>query len=119
MVYVSTGIRSLGTEIYRRSGRKRIVEEKNAYQEKFEATMKEWKAKIEVLEAKAEQAKADTRIEYQNTVRELKEKQRSMRARLDELKESGESAWKDLRAGLEKAKDDLKAALDRALDKLK
>ena len=95
------------------------MEEKKAYQEKYEAKLKEWKARIQLLEAKAEQVKAESKIEYQNMVQELKAKQQAMHGKLDELKASGESAWKEMRSGLEKAKDELKGALDRAVDRFK
>jgi hypothetical protein len=95
------------------------MEEKSAYQEKFEARLKEWKAKIEQLEARAGQVKADAKIEYQEKIRELKEKEKAARSKLEELKKGGSEAWRELKGGLEKAGDDLKAAIEKAVSKFK
>lgn len=95
------------------------MEEKSAYQEKFEARLREWKAKIEQLEAWAGQVKADAKIEYQEKIRELKEKEKAARSKLEELKKSGSEAWRELKGGLEKAGDDLKSALEKVVSKFK
>lgn len=95
------------------------MEEKSAFQEKYEAKFKEWKAKIAQLEARAEQVKADAKIEYQEKIKELKEKEKTAHRKLDEIKKSGSETWKDLRSGLEKAGDELKASLDRVVSKFK
>ena len=44
---------------------------KEVYIEKLEAQLKEWSAKIDVLEAKAEKAEADTKIKYQEMCRKF------------------------------------------------
>jgi hypothetical protein len=95
------------------------MEEKSAYQDKYEAKLKEWKAKIIQLEARAEQAKADAKIEYQDQIKILRGKEKAARSKLEEIKKSGSGAWKDLRAGLDKAGDELKSALDKAASKFK
>lgn len=95
------------------------MEEKTAYQDKYEAKLKEWKAKITQLEAKAEGAKADAKIEYQEQIKLLKEKEKAARSKLEEIKKSGSGAWKDLKSGLDTAGDELKSALDKAVSKFK
>lgn len=95
------------------------MEDKDLYREKIEAKLKEIKARMELLEAKAAQVKAEAKLEYQRHLDELHQKREGLRSRLDELKSSGGEAWKDLRAGMEKAADDLKQAIDKALDKFR
>ena len=48
---------------------------KEAYQEKLEAQLKEWSAKFNELQAKAEIAKADAKIELQKHLQTLQAKQ--------------------------------------------
>lgn len=89
-------------------------DDKSAYTEKMKAKLDEWDAEIQKLEAKARQAEADARLEYEDEVRELKQKRSETRAKLDELGQAGGQAWSDMQSGVESAFDDLSAALDRA-----
>ena len=90
-------------------------EKKKAYQEKIEAQLKEWGAKIDVLKAKAEKSKADLKIKYEKQVQDLRTKQDAMQQKLRELRDSGEDAWEGLKTGMDKSLDELKGSLDRAL----
>ena len=92
---------------------------KEAYQQKMEAQLKEWAAKIGELMAKAEKAKAEATIEYQRRIKELQVKQAVAQEKLEELRKAGEGAWADLRAGLETAWDDLKSAFNNAVARFK
>jgi len=92
---------------------------KAAYQQKMEAQLKEWAAKIGELMAKAEKAKAEATIEYQRQIKELQAKQAAAQEKLEELRKAGEGAWEDLRAGLETAWDDLKSAFNNAVARFK
>lgn len=83
---------------------------KEAYQEKLEAQLKEWSAKFNELQAKAEIAKADAKIELQKHLQTLQAKQEAAHHKLQELKETGADAWEKTKPGLEKAMDGLKSA---------
>ena len=50
---------------------------KEAYQEKLEAQLKGWSAKITELQAKAEMAKADAKIELHKHLQTLKPNRKS------------------------------------------
>jgi hypothetical protein len=93
--------------------------DKDLYREKFEAKLREIKARIELLEARAAQVKTESKLEYQRHLDELRQKREVLRGRLDEIKSSGGEAWKDIRAGIEKAADDLRQAVDKAMDKFR
>jgi hypothetical protein len=83
---------------------------KEAYQEKLEAQLKEWSAKLTLLQAKAEIAKADVKIEMQKHLQTLRAKQDAAQQKLKELQEAGADAWEKAKPGLEKAMDGLKSA---------
>lgn len=81
---------------------------KEAYQEKIEAQLREWTAKINELKAKADGAKADAKIEIQKRIGTLRVKQEEAQAKFQALKQVGTEKWEQLRTGLDKAMDDLK-----------
>ena len=95
------------------------MESKKAYQEKTEAQLKEWSAKIDLLKAKADKAKAEVKIKYYEKIEELRGGQETARQKLQKLKGSGEGAWEELKGGVDKALKDLKEGLNRALSKFK
>ena len=87
---------------------------KQAYEQKLQARLDAWAADIAKLEAKASEAQADARIEYQKQVRELKSRQEEARSKLAEYQRAGEQAGADLKAGVEGALDALGGALKSA-----
>jgi len=95
------------------------MKNKEAYRQKLEAQMREWSAKIDVMKAKADQAEADAKIEYQNRIEDLRQKKEALQAKLSELQNASDAAWKDIKAGTERAAADLKDALQSALSKFK
>jgi len=99
--------------------RRKIMNKKEAYQEKFDAQLREWSAKIDELKAKADQAKAEAKIEYYEQIEALRTKQAAAQTKLQELSTSGEQAWEELKPGLEHAWDDLKTSVENAMSKFK
>lgn len=95
------------------------MSEKQAYLKKLEAQLKEWRAKIDAFEAKAQKAKADTRIEYNKKIKDLKTKMSVAMGKLNELKNSSEAAWEEVKRGVETAWKDLKDAFSDASSKFK
>lgn len=95
------------------------MEDKDLYREKFEAKLKEVKAQIDFLEAKADQVKAESKIEFKQQIQSLRQKRDAIGNKLDQLKQSSGEAWKELKAGLESATEDLKGALGKAMDQFK
>lgn len=92
---------------------------RKAYEEKFEAQLKEWNAQIALLKAKAESAKADAKIEYHTTIETMQHKRDLAKAKLQELKTAGDGAWENLKAGAEKTWGEVKTAFHDAVSKLK
>ncbi len=81
---------------------------KEAYQEKMEAQVKEWSAKLQEMKAKADQATADAKIEMYKHIDELRAKKEAAQHKLNEIKGASAESWEALKAGSEKTLEDLK-----------
>lgn len=90
------------------------MKNKDAYEKKMQAQMKERSAEIEKLQAKAEQAEADASIDADSAIRELKDKKAAAEAKLDELRETSDDAWNDVKRGFDAATSALSASLKSA-----
>ncbi len=87
---------------------------KEAYEQKLDAQLDEWRAEIDKLKAQARQADADARIELERQIEDLEAKRAASHQRLQELRQAGEDAWTDMQAGLEAAFEDLGKAVQSA-----
>jgi hypothetical protein len=92
-----------------------VVAMKAAYQQKLEAQLKEWDAKLDQLTVRAKRMKTDTRIRLEKELRSLKAKRVAAQKKLDELRKHGEGAWEDLRDGAEKAWGDISESLGKVV----
>jgi hypothetical protein len=92
---------------------------RRVYEEKLDAQLKEWSAQIALLKAKADNAKADAKVEYYKTIDTLQHKQSDAKTKLQELKTAGDEAWEDLKAGAEKAWTEVKTAYHDASARFK
>jgi predicted ATP-binding protein involved in virulence len=96
-----------------------MTEKRKAYEEKLEAQMKEWNAQIALLKAKADKAKAQTKIEYYTIIEGLQQKRDKAMVKLQQLKAAGPEAWEGLKASVEKGWTEVKTAFHDALSKFK
>ena len=96
-----------------------MEDKRKAYEEKLDAQLKEWNAQITLLKAKAENAKADARIDYYKTIEALDEKQDKTKTKLQELQTAGDEAWEAVKIGAEKAWTEVKTAYHDAASKFK
>ena len=92
---------------------------RRAYQEKAEAEMRAWSARIEELLAKAEAQKAAGKIEYYDRLEKLRDQRDSLRQQLAELRESGDEAWDEMKEGFEKAHRELSTAFHSAVERFR
>ena len=92
---------------------------RKAYEEKLDAQLKEWNAQIALFKAKAENAKADAKIDYYKTIATLEHKHDKAKTKLQELKATGDEAWEAVKAGAEKAWAEVKTAYHDAASKFK
>ena len=94
-------------------------DKRKAYEEKFDAQLKEWSAEIALFNAKADKAKAETKIEYYKMIETLQGKQDSARLKLQKLRTAGDDEWEDLKTGAENVWTEVKSAFERAAVKFK
>ena len=94
-------------------------DKRKAYEEKFDAQLKEWSAEIALLNARADKAKAETKIEYYKMIETLQGKQDSARLTLQQLRTAGDDEWEDLKTGAENVWTEVKSAFERAAVKFK
>ena len=92
---------------------------KETYEKKLQAQLDEWGAEIDKLKAKADNAEADTQLEYYKQIEELRSTQESAKEKLAALKEASDDAWEDLKAGLDSAWGSLGSALKSATSRFK
>lgn len=92
---------------------------KKAYQEKLKSQLDEWDAKIDLLKAKASKAEAEAKIEYNETIEDLKKKRAEANDRLQKLRDAGDDAWEDMKEGIEAAWSSLGAAIKSATSHFK
>lgn len=93
--------------------------EREAYQQKLETQLDEWRARVDKLEAKASQVSADARIEYNEQLQDLKAKQAAAKSKLEELKGASNDAWDDLKLGVDEAWDNLSHSVSDAAARFK
>jgi hypothetical protein len=91
-----------------------MTDTRKAYEEKFEAQLKEWGARIDLLSAKADKAKAETKIEYYKTIDTLQGKHDAAGSKLKELRGASDEAWRDLRTGAENVWSEVKTSFNSA-----
>jgi len=92
---------------------------KEAYQKKLEAQLRQWDAELALLNAKANKATADARINYENELESLKSKRAAAHETLEELRKRSENAWEDMKDGAEKAWDEMGKAIEKVAARFK
>ena len=94
------------------------MEMKQAYHQKMAAQLAQWGAEIDLLQAKAVNAGADLRIQYNEDLQALKEKRELASAQLESLKEASNDAWAQIKETADTMWDELKQGITDAHSKL-
>jgi len=89
------------------------MENRKAHEGKMENQLKQWGIKLDELVAKADEAGAETKIEYRNGIDDLKAKHWEAQVKLDALKATGSEKWETLRTGVESAWNELDVAFKK------
>lgn len=92
---------------------------KEEYKKKLQAQLDEMKQEIDKLQAKADKAEADIKIQYYNAINEIKKKQVIAEKKLQELSQAKEGAWEELKVGVEKSWKNLSDAVKSAVERFK
>ena len=88
------------------------MSEKAAYRQKIDASMEEWNAEIDKLEARADRAGADLQLQYYEELKKLRALQEEARRKLEALEDAGDDAWE----GLKNDVDNAISAIERAVN---
>jgi peptidoglycan hydrolase CwlO-like protein len=89
------------------------------YIHKMQTKLEEWNSEIDTLTTKAGDVTADVKQKYREKIESLKEKQAEARQKIEELQQTGESAWGDLKSGMGVAWTGMGKAIDTAKSRFK
>ena len=83
------------------------MSQKELYVAKMEAQLNAWRARLDSMKARLEEAELQGRIEFHKQVEASQHQHEIACQHLDELKLAGEEAWAALKVGVELAWTDL------------
>ena len=92
---------------------------KQAFVEKLEARIDQWEARVKQLRAQAQEAQADSKLALDREIKDLSDRLNDLRAKVNEVKDAGGDAWRDLASGCAEAWDRFKVAAELAADRFK
>jgi len=93
------------------------MQDKKSYLEMLADQLREWDTEIDELKVKAHLAKADAKDEFAKQLEELRAKKEAAQSKLQQLQETGDEAWDDIKAGVEKSWTEMKGAFRSAISK--
>jgi len=110
---------SVWTELETPTLKEQIMEIKDAYKQKMAAQLKEWTAQINLLEAKIENAGADLKVKRADEIKALRAKQHAASEKLKELEKASGAAWEQVKDTADKIWEELKTGVSKAHSKFK
>lgn len=94
------------------------VSSREAYTQKIQTDLMQMTTKISILEAAAKKAPKDASFDYRKRITDLREEQRAIEARLEEMQEGKTEDWKskrtELTAAVQELEDDISKAMSEA-----
>lgn len=93
------------------------MDPRETYREKIEATLQEWKTKIDQLKTQVEKTGADAKLKYEEYIPILHAKREEAERKLEELKTASEETWENVKAGVEYAWSELRQVAESAISK--
>ena len=97
-----------------RPGDERKTSAKLGFQQELEGQLDEWDETLEKLKAKARDAKAEIRAEFEVELEALAGARALAQEKLQELRRHGEWAWEDLIDSAERVWSELREAIERS-----
>lgn len=88
--------------------------EKDAYVRMIEAKIEELDAEIRKLKARAKEESASAEIKLNEMMDEYRADRQDLEKKMEALRESGGSAWKDMQEGIDRALRELKTSFEKA-----
>lgn len=95
------------------------MEIQEAYKQKIAAQVKEWDAKNDLLVAKIENAGADIVVKRAEMLHELRAKQRAAADEIQELEKVSGETWEQVKETADKIWEDLRVGIAEAQSKFK
>jgi septal ring factor EnvC (AmiA/AmiB activator) len=95
------------------------MDEKQLYQQKWQAQLDVWQAEIDKFKAKTSGASADAQLRLNAEIKVLEGKINEGKAKLAQIAAASDDAWKSLKEGGESAWASLKSAFSDAASKFK
>ena len=95
------------------------MDKKETYREKIESQLKEWKAKIDMLESKASTLSSEAKGTLMKEIEELRGKKTVVKEKLNELQKTGGETLDKMMGGVEKSAEELKKAVEKVVDRFK
>jgi chromosome segregation ATPase len=97
----------------------RTMTERKQYIEKAKAKLDQWNADIDKFKAKVTESDADAKIEYSKQLDEMRNQRDKAKAKLTELHDASDDAWRDMKSGFDKAWVSISGAYDSAKSQFK
>ncbi len=95
------------------------MDKKDAYREKLDAQLKEWKSKIDQLESRLASASTEVKDDLVKEIEGLRQQKAVVREKWNELQKAGGEAWDKMADGLERAAGELRESLDKVFSRFK
>ncbi|CCK75164.1 conserved hypothetical protein [Oleispira antarctica RB-8] len=94
------------------------MSERQKHVDTMKAKIDEWNNDINEIEKKAKNASSDLNEEYQSQIGALKKQRDEAFVKLEEIQNTTDSAWQDVKSGAEDAWDAISHAFSSAKEKL-
>ena len=95
-----------------------MTDNRNEFIERTKEKLDVLDARIEMIEAKANEKQGEARRELEDKLQEFRDAKSDLSDRLTELKNSGGDAWDEVKDGIEQSWNTLSASLERATARL-
>jgi peptidoglycan hydrolase CwlO-like protein len=121
-IFISlTGAASNAQQVAARSKEKEEagIKEKQQYQGKVEARLRELDNEIASLKVKIAKQGKDAEKQLNQQMPELHQKREAAAQQLEKLRKSSQASWQDMKEGIEAAMKDLQTAYNRAASHFK
>ena len=89
-------------------------QQRDSYQEKAQARLRELKRRIDALNVKAGKQSGEARKEFDRQIADLDRQRASVQRQLEKLRTTSQQAWRDMKPDLDAAMKNLEAAYQRA-----
>jgi predicted nucleic acid-binding Zn-ribbon protein len=95
------------------------MSKKNEYVERMKKQLDDWNTDIDTLQVRANLAKAELKVKYEEQITELRKKRETGERKLNEIEAAAEDSWEHMKGETERTLSALKAAIDEFKSRMK